>query len=741
MGLFDDIDNEVLGTSYNNANNISYAGGLFDDIDAEIEEQELKRQQESGFANKHPFVASIPESLKQFGLRAVKSYPEFGKGLNDLFALIGDKADLPGLSSFGKGNAEFWERQSNKIQIDPRYQGLQGLKSKETFIPTVLGEIGGQATNIALSGGGAGAGAKVAGSIGAKGLAKAGLTGLGTALPNLAQEGQYLDKIQQFEAINGRLPNEEELQKIQNVALTEKGVNSALETVADVALFGKLFPQGTASKGVKNILKNAGQQFVTEAGTEGMQEGVSIGAEKLLGINQGNNLERLAESMAIGGLVGGAIGGGATAISQPYDINFPQGEAPEIAKTIYENSKKTAQDLSNYAKDVSAEIVNRINPNNYETTIEMVPQETGVGLSQRTEYVPQVKKVYRNPNLQANQEVNVTPETQVNYQDNVGNLPSNLPVNNQNLTNFIMGESGNLNTIAPKTMAKQKAKVNNPLQLTDNLYVDKKAVDTFIKDIDNIKYNKTEGNSKPSTKSSEDLSKNTNVQEKISKIAPKTAEKQNNKKEVETETIEEQIAKLEKKSQKVGGEKTKLGQKYLKQAQELRNSLKTKNANKNIDDTKGLSSEQQKQLEELNQQYEKTKANLTKEQKLSGSAYSDMQSKLKGLAMEYSAKKRQIIQGDRLEYIEGGLTTKELEAKKKQLESNYVGKKVYVNNEEAEIVGHSFGKPRVKFANGEIKTVNKEDVKNERQISTYGVVNPHKALSIIAPKTVGLPTT
>ena len=678
MGLFDDIDNEVLGTSNNNVN-INNSGSLFADIDSEIEAEELERQENNKFSNKHPFIASIPEAGKQFGLRGVKSFPEFGKGLNDLVALIGDKTNLQGLSNFAKSNASYWDSLAEKVPTDTRYQGLKGLKSKETFIPTLFGEIGGQASNIAMAGGGAGAGAKIATQAGLKGLAKGAVTSLGTALPNLAQEGQYLDKIQQFEAINGRLPNEEELRKIQNVALTEKGVNSALETVADMAIFGKLFPQGTLSPNkLKNIGKNMFQQAVTEAGTEGMQEGVSIGAEKLLGINQGNNLERLAESIAIGGLVGGAIGGGATAISQPYDMNFQQAEMPQFAKTIFENSKKTAQDLNNYAKNVSSEIVNRINPANYETTIEMVPQETGVGLSQRTEYVPQVKKVYKNPNaVNNNVETDITPSqaTQIvpTQTVNYGNNVSNLPLITDNGTGFVMGESSDLSTIAPKTVAKQQAKANKPLQLTDKIYIDKQSVDNLTKDINNIQFNKSEGNSKPSMALSDNLGRNTNEQEKISKIAPKTVEKQN---------------------------------------------------------YKNLSSEQQKQLEEAKQEYEKAKSNITKEQKLSGSAYSDMQKKAKALAMEYSAKKRQIIQGDSLEYVEGGLTAKELEAKKKHAESNYVGKKVYVGGKEAEIVGHYFGKPRVKFANGEVKTVSKEEVK-----ATQPLTNIDEKIQQIAPKT------
>ena len=124
-----------------------------------------------------------------------------------------------------------------------------------------------------------------------------------------------------------------------------------------------------------------------------MQESVSIGAEKLLGINQGDNMKRLADSMAIGGITGGVIGGGSTAISQPYSSNFTKQETPQFVKDV-------SATIIDPAKVVADEIVNRLNPNNYVNTVEFVPQETGVGLSQRTEYVPKFKKVYKKPKVE-----------------------------------------------------------------------------------------------------------------------------------------------------------------------------------------------------------------------------------------------------------------------------------------------------------------------------------------------------
>ena len=172
MGLYDDIlvEQQPVPQPSLQAQSSATSTGLFDDLLVEQPEQPKPT-----FADSHPFIASVPEAGKQFGVRAVKSFPEFAKGLNDLVALAGDKTHLQGLSDFGRSNAEFWQQQSDKIQIDPKYQGLQGLKSKETFLPTVLGSVGDQATNLLTAAGGGAGGAKLAAQAGLKGLAKAGV--------------------------------------------------------------------------------------------------------------------------------------------------------------------------------------------------------------------------------------------------------------------------------------------------------------------------------------------------------------------------------------------------------------------------------------------------------------------------------------------------------------------------------------------------------------------------------------
>lgn len=395
-----------------------------------------ENQINKNFADNHPIVSSIPEAGKQFGLRAIKSYPEFAKGLNDLTALIGDKTGINSISNFGKNNAEFWENQSNKIQINPEYQGIKGLSKKSTFLPTVLGSVGDQATKVLMAMGGGAGGAKVAGQIGLNGLSKAGLITAGTALPNLAQEGSYLDKIQAFQQIYGRTPTTEELANIQNAAITEKGINTALETLADKLLFAKLFPHSTVSKGIKNVLKNIGEQSLTEGLTEAAQESVSIGAEKYLGINKGNNLQRLADSAGIGAITGGLIGGGVSAISQSDNFNNDTQKTKDInaIKSVSAKIVQNGKELYNSAKETL----------NQPDTFDNLKALSRGGVLSRNSNISDVA-----PNTVAKQEAK---------KENIPPVETNVQKNTKN-TNIAK-------EIAPKTAAKQEAEKQENSEIT-----------------------------------------------------------------------------------------------------------------------------------------------------------------------------------------------------------------------------------------------------------------------------------
>lgn len=516
MGLYDDLLEEQPNVApQKNVKNNTKSSGLYDDL--LVEEPQ---QTQPTFAENHPFVASIPEAGKQFGVRAVKSFPEFARGVNDLTALIGDKTGLNGLSDFGRSNAEFWQNQSDKIQIDPKYQGLKGLSSKETLLPTVLGSVGDQATNLLMAGGGGGAGAKAAATMGLKGAAKAGLITAGTSIPNLAQEGTYLDKIQQFQELNGRMPTLEELKQIQNVALGEKAINTALETVSDRLLFGKFFPEGAVTKGVKGVIKSAGQQALTEAATEGMQEGVSIGAEKLLGMNQGDNLARLADAMAIGGVTGGVMGGVGTAASQPLNTQFDENQSAINPVEAIQNVSAKIVDGGKVLYDSAADKLNAAASNiaNATTAVgDMVSApssfDTLRALSKEGALSNHIENIAPNTvKKQRAKKIKNNPETVINNSPDVSVQDTGVPNMIEDTNLYNVSENGE-NTI---TNAQNVENIANEVQQ-----------ETPSENIAVLEKNKKE---------TQKVKAKAEAIEKIKKIAPKTAEKieteQKNTKEI-----------------------------------------------------------------------------------------------------------------------------------------------------------------------------------------------------------------
>ncbi len=560
------------------------------------------------FAESHPFVASIPEAGKQFGTRSVKSVPEFARGVSDLVALSGDMTGLQGVSKFGRTNANFWQNLSNKIQVDPKYQGVKGLSSAATFLPTVLGSVGDQATNIATTTLGGAGGLKAAAQLGLKGATKAGLITAGTSIPNLAQEGQYLDKIQAFQQMNGRMPTAEELKQIQNVALGEKAINTALESVSDRLLFGKLFPEGAVTKNLKGVLKGASQQALTEAATEGMQEGVSIGAENLLGINQGNNLERLADSIAIGGVTGGIMGGAGSIAAR---------NTQDTESVI--NPTDISEDVSAKVLDGGKVLYDSTNTNPALSNTPVVDN------SNSTSSAFDALKTLSRKGVLPNNIERIAPNTMRKLREKQTNIDnSDTGVENKAISKIADKITNNINT-----NILEKSADNNIMQAESNADV----------------ANTTEqANTKAKTL------------EKIRKIAPKTAEKLENN-NTENITDDEKINKL-------------------------------------------------KDLENI---YEK-KINLINKKPIN---QQEKEKEIKTAAFEHAAKKREIIQGDSLEHVPGGLTSKELAKKKAYLNSNYAGKEVLVGNQEAKIVNNVYGKVKVQFKDGTTKVVEREAISNK----------------------------
>ena len=494
------------------------------------------------FAESHPFVASLPEAGKQFGVRTVKSYPEFAKGLNDLVALVGDKTNLQGLSDFGRTNADFWQRQSDKIQINPKYQGLEGLAGenwKSTLIPTITGSIGDQATNLLTAAGGGAAGAKTAAQLGLKGLAKAGLITTGTSVPNLAQEGNYLDKIEQFKNVYGRIPTNEELKQIQNAALREKGLNTALETVSDRLLFAKLFPE-IATKNVKGIIKNAAQQALAEGVTEALQEGVSIGTEKQLGLNQDNladNLRRIGESAAIGGVVGGVMGGAGSAAARPYDTQFNSDSnvVQDVSAKILDNGKvlyNSAIDALN--KPAAFDTLRELSKNgDLSNRIEQIAPKTVAKKQASNQVSDQV--VPKNDQVTAQISDNNFVSDNDGVYEKIGNQLRNVDTGEVFTPEDINSYSKwqyDKNELKEPYEFKYEPKAKRGINADNYVYSKQEVVDVY----NNYIKNPTEENKETLEdttgkyyeeyyKKEEEFKKNALNNEKIKKIAPKTAEK------------------------------------------------------------------------------------------------------------------------------------------------------------------------------------------------------------------------
>jgi hypothetical protein len=108
-----------------------------------------------------------------------------------------------------------------------------------------------------------------------------------------------------------------------------------------------------------------------------------------------------------------------------------------------------------------------------------------------------------------------------------------------------------------------------------------------------------------------------------------------------------------------------------------------------------------------------------KEQMNKGVGNKEMiQGRIKQLGFEKAAEVRKAIQGDSLEYVEGGFTSKELANAKKREATNYVGKKVTTPYGEGTIAKNSFGKVGVEFADGEIKYLEPSEVVAVKKVAT-----------------------
>lgn len=140
------------------------------------------------------------------------------------------------------------------------------------------------------------------------------------------------------------------------------------------------------------------------------------------------------------------------------------------------------------------------------------------------------------------------------------------------------------------------------------------------------------------------------------------------------------------------------------------------NSNKSNDVLKVIiDNKTQKKLDQLDTELKNIKEQYTK---MYPNDKKQRDSKIKARAMEISAQKRNLIQGDWLIPIEKGLTSNELNNKINRLKSNYVGKEVIVDNNKGKVIGTSFGKIGVEFENGNTKYYDAADIKPIQNIDS-----------------------
>lgn len=140
------------------------------------------------------------------------------------------------------------------------------------------------------------------------------------------------------------------------------------------------------------------------------------------------------------------------------------------------------------------------------------------------------------------------------------------------------------------------------------------------------------------------------------------------------------------------------------------------NSNKSNDVLKVIiDNKTQKKLDQLDTELKNIKERYTK---MYPNDKKQRDSKIKSRAMEISAQKRNLIQGDWLIPIEKGLTSNELNNKINRLKSNYVGKEVIVDNNKGEVIGTSFGKIGVEFEKGNTKYYDVADIKPVQDIDS-----------------------
>ena len=458
MGIYDNIIIETEGKEeLKKYNPLSSSNSIFDDVIAQVEAEELERQRQ---ANRG--IIPMGKRAGQYFVQGIKNVPG---------ALVGFVKD-----SYNAGREEL------ELAKQGEYNPVEAVASSG------LGMLQGGAN---LLEGIWNAPGDIRNLYEGQELTKP-THPLTQGLPNLLNKTQfgqnYLDNVALLQ----------EKYPLANTLSQELG-EELPGMIAGVGLAGKLGKVGKLGKATD--IKTVGYGDLAKGSVVGgLGEGLLIdpssNGEYLTPEQRWTN--RFANA-GTGAVIAPTLNVATKATLQGVDTVAPHVQqgvnyAKEVTGEIIKNG-------GNGAKFVADEIVNRLNPNNYETVLEATPVNTDTGV----EYVTKAKKVYNNPNAIPNETIDINsqsinPQTQATQP-----LLTNRPRLTDNGTGFVMGESGDLvQQVAPNIYKKQQSKAT----------------------------------SKPIMALSDNLGTNGKVLKTVSKIAPKTVEKQAQEKQEEVQNKE-----------------------------------------------------------------------------------------------------------------------------------------------------------------------------------------------------------
>lgn len=447
----------------------------------------------------------------------------------------------------------------------------------------------------------------------------------------------------------------------------------------------------TFANGVKNnikkILKAAGSGSIMEPTEEALQQIYSNIVSKAAGIKTGifDNVPDVLVPAAIGGAV---FGGGAKAITN---------------KSLSKRTDETLSELDSQRADAAK----KVNSLKEELgAYQAVSQENNSGFIPKT-YDNQSDKKYAKVQLKLKKQLNKA-ESQLAEIEEVGDQivakSANLPVQKAKKQESKIDESQTNDNQSSKhqtddkgriilrsskgTPAKNEVHAKNIAKVHNLTGKIEKAGDDFV--------------ITPENKEPDAAKAVQNVNEAGHKVLKTTAEKYEHnkaKRDAEKQGHNPRHVEYDDKSQNwVINPDKRSPEVHPKKVE-----FKTK---KEAEIEAKLSDEQKDKLADLKAEHEDRKAKI----KNSALNYQEKDSKLKAAGMQYAAKKREIIQGDNLDPVPGGLTAKELDNKKKYLASNYFGKKVSVDGVNGTVQGTAFDKVMVAFSDGSVKTVHKSEI-------------------------------